>query len=586
MSGALTDEMRELLKEAVGPDFVVLGACIAQMFIANPNPKLGKFIPSSSILTHFSNMRKNEWTYTKLTGALTFVVNKYSSAYYFQMVDLRSYKLKFAHELYEDLNYQELTAQFHAFEMDDCICGFNINRVEEAKKFHEKVTKLAPKRKKQKLTKKGKLQRPVATPLVGTPGSMGPTLAGMGFDMNNLSPEWKQLLRNAGIRKKDLHHPEVQQLILSVMEEQGYSTHAPPQISMQEASQVYDAEAYQAYEEYQREVQQYEEELDRYHQELAEYSEWEVQQDALSRWEDDNHTMVSFRNETLKRVKGITKEQLAKDEEASRLAAALASIPPPLPDRKPNKPRAQAPKAPAPPALPRLPPLPTMDDDPPPPPFDEEDGFSFTQALPAPVAPPRTSRNGKSNSRVRSRSRSNGHRGSDSSNRNNSRQIRELPPTPKPVRRSRSVSKGSDSSNTYNSRKRRELPPTPKPVKPKPKPKSPETLNREKRERVLGNLAKGGPGKRAGVGSVMLSGVKLKAAPKVERQPSQHNQMLLGVKGGINKLRHVSVLPTIKNLKQDKQESLLGALKDKLSAIRGATGGDDSDNDSDDDSDW
>eukprot|EP00510_Aplanochytrium_minuta_P004341 CAMPEP_0184018700 /NCGR_PEP_ID=MMETSP0954-20121128/8298_1 /TAXON_ID=627963 /ORGANISM="Aplanochytrium sp, Strain PBS07" /LENGTH=482 /DNA_ID=CAMNT_0026300197 /DNA_START=308 /DNA_END=1756 /DNA_ORIENTATION=- len=482
-------------------------------------------------------MRKGEWTYTGLTGALTFIVDQTSGAYYFYMVDLQTYKKKFSHELYEDLNYMDLTAQFHAFEMDDCMCGFNIASADEAVKFSQMVSSLAPRRKKQKLKKvKGDDVNRVNMKEV------------YGFDVNDISPEWKAILKRAGIRKKDFQKPQVQALIIAILEENGYSAEPPPKLSVQQAQEYYDPQQYQAYQEYQQEVANYESEVQRYNREMEEYRKWEVKQQALDRWENDNKSMVSIRQATLQRVRSKTPEQMQKDAEAQRIAEMVSAVPPPLPERKPKKPELSI-RVPAPPALPKLPELPDL------PPL------SKAETIVSSVIDTRDDTH---------------HSMFDST-------FEEMDITS--IGRPELPQRGNLTSPMATPLSRPSVPV--RPPKPAPKPKGAATLKREKDKKILGGIVQSGAafGKRGGIASVMLSGVNLKPAPKLMKQPSQRDQILNGIKGGTNKLKHVSVLPTLKNLGVDKQETLLSVLKDRLQDIRGNVGADDSDDESDI-SDW
>ena len=50
------------------------------------------------------------------------------------------------YELYEDFEYHALSDFFHAFEIEDCVAGFNITDVGEAKRLFSRVQALRPER--------------------------------------------------------------------------------------------------------------------------------------------------------------------------------------------------------------------------------------------------------------------------------------------------------------------------------------------------------------------------------------------------------------------------------------------------------
>ena len=56
-------------------------------------------------------------------GAVVFVIDRSIDTFVFQIYDLTCFELRFEYELYEDIEYEELTKQFHAFEMEDCVAG-------------------------------------------------------------------------------------------------------------------------------------------------------------------------------------------------------------------------------------------------------------------------------------------------------------------------------------------------------------------------------------------------------------------------------------------------------------------------------
>jgi len=142
--------------------------------------------------------------------------------------------MRFEFELYEDIEYKALDAQFHSFEMEDCVGGFSFCNKEEAPKFMSKVTALKPSAKDNavdalKGQNKGgglfssfrtKEKKPVAPQVSSVVQVVHTQHIGINpdgtFDLNNISPEWKQLFRQAGIKKKDLANPEVAKVEISL----------------------------------------------------------------------------------------------------------------------------------------------------------------------------------------------------------------------------------------------------------------------------------------------------------------------------------------------------------------------------------
>lgn len=315
---SLTPVEKKRVTELLGNTASIMSSCVARLHLASPDPN-ADMAKDDSVLHTFPSLSSNDWTYTNVLGALIFVIDREIDTFVFQIYDLETFELRFEYELYEDISYERLTAQFHCFEMEDCVAGFCFADPDEARKFLSKVNALKPSSKKsapQNLLKKtnsgkgkkkggwkrfrnwlgggksesnsernfeiGEVTSVVHESHVGinADGSL---------DLQNIPSEWKVMFRRAGIRKKDLKDAATAKAVLNVIAETAV---------MQNPSAPVGDPTYEAMAAYARQMEeekaaaeaqaQYERELEEYHRQLA---EWEAEQARIAAAEED---MQSF----------------------------------------------------------------------------------------------------------------------------------------------------------------------------------------------------------------------------------------------------------------------------------------------------
>lgn len=140
-------ELAELGRN-VGPHRTIVGGAIGQLFLSSPSKDIlaGKHSP---IVNQFPDILqcKDGWVYTRVAGAVVFVVDRDMDTCLIQIYDVVGHVLRFQFETYLNLEYLELEPTFHAFELDDCVAGINFANGEEAKRFYYKVIGLLPRSK-------------------------------------------------------------------------------------------------------------------------------------------------------------------------------------------------------------------------------------------------------------------------------------------------------------------------------------------------------------------------------------------------------------------------------------------------------
>lgn len=108
------------------------------------------------------------------------------------------------------------------------------------------------------------------------------------FSVEDLSPEWKKILRAAGLRKKDFLNPKLQGLIKEILVEHNISIQPPPaEMRAQEARKYYNSEELQEYELYQQQMKKYEEDYAKFLIEMENYKMETQRLEGLERWEKD-----------------------------------------------------------------------------------------------------------------------------------------------------------------------------------------------------------------------------------------------------------------------------------------------------------
>ena len=333
----------------------IMSSAIAKLLLASPNPRANRNDPNS-VFASFPHLSPNEWSDTGVFGALLLVVDRASDAVLIQIYDLDAMLKRFEFEIYYDMEYMSLDPSFHAFEMEECIAGLSFSNREVARKFLAKVRALTP-----DSSSRGKN---IATPDLKKKGLFGMTskqkpmevsdvvnvvhhqhvgLNGDGtMDLNTVSPEWRAILKQAGVKKRDLKDPGTARALIQSIQQSGFSLavapgtyvqasplkpkegplaerkpypNAGPGMSQQphhvytaqELKKHYTKDQVDMYVSYQQQLAEYEKAQKKYLEELAEYEK----QIKLQRWEKDN--------------KAFLQQQDSKPKQGA---------PPPLPPRK------------------------------------------------------------------------------------------------------------------------------------------------------------------------------------------------------------------------------------------------------------
>mmetsp|Transcript_11191 Transcript_11191/g.12823 ORF Transcript_11191/g.12823 Transcript_11191/m.12823 type:complete len:742 (-) Transcript_11191:358-2583(-) len=286
---ALTSSELGLIQEYLGATKSVLSSAVARLHLASPDPSNRRPEPDS-ILNTFPDLSPKKWTNSNVVGGLVLVVDRENSSVLFQIYDLDSLELRFEYELYENIEYEKMNSQFHAFEMQDCVAGFQFTNGRIASQFWQKVNKSRPVAAKTKEKKKGRFGfmrrksrkkidddedfgRVVA---VEHKGHMGLDENGA-FDLDNIPSEWKHMFRKAGIRKADLKDADTAKNVIETIQnhEMNQLYKAQPEYagySAEELESMYTPEMRQQYMNYQREVREYE-------------KQQKAQEQALAAWE-------------------------------------------------------------------------------------------------------------------------------------------------------------------------------------------------------------------------------------------------------------------------------------------------------------
>jgi len=342
---SLMDSEKSALAKKVGSTASIMASSVVKLYLASPNPKANKKDPNS-VLKSFPDLSDSQWKYTNVMGALVLVVDRVLDTFLFRIYDLEHpHELRFEYELYEDIEYKALDPQFHSFEMDDCVGGFSFSNKDEAPKFLSKVNALRPTsksgaidalkgKKKEKSgwfssgsKKKEKLPEISVSTVTNVTHTQHIGINPDGtFDLNNISPEWKALFRQAGIKKKDLANPETAKAIVATIAQttgmQIRSDPAPQQAidpSSEAAKEMYTPDQLKELEEYQSAMRKYEEELAAY----------EAEQSALAAWERDNAKYLAEKEEKERKERdalAVREREKREREEAERQKRDLEDL--------------------------------------------------------------------------------------------------------------------------------------------------------------------------------------------------------------------------------------------------------------------
>mmetsp|Transcript_6664 Transcript_6664/g.8722 ORF Transcript_6664/g.8722 Transcript_6664/m.8722 type:complete len:742 (-) Transcript_6664:1576-3801(-) len=331
---ALSSAELESIQNSLGQTATVLSSGVARLHLASPDPTLKNPEPDS-ILRTFPNLNNREWTDSTVTGGLVLVIDRQNRSVLFQIYDLESMELRFETELYENIEYNQMNNQFHAFEMKDCIAGFQFADARVGAKFYAKVNKSRPVVKSIKLKKsKGngsmwnlrpfrrKSRRKDSLEIgevmmVEHKGHMGLDSNG-GFDLNNIPAEWKQMFRKAGIRKADLKDADTAKQVIETIQnhEMNQMYQAQPEYqgyTPEELESMYTVEHRQQYMNYQKELHEYQKQIEAR----------KAEEEALAAWEKNNQT---YNQAPTPPPKG--------DTQAPALPPRKNAEPPPPPPRK------------------------------------------------------------------------------------------------------------------------------------------------------------------------------------------------------------------------------------------------------------
>jgi hypothetical protein len=143
------EELSKITKDFPTTTSVLANACV-RLYLASPNPAIVKLPPSKRppgcILTSFPQLTNEKWVFTGIAGVVLLVIDRSSNAVLFQIFDLDNKKhvKRFEYELYIDLEYQWVSELVHAFEIEECIAGFQFSSKDASKAFFPKVRNLIP----------------------------------------------------------------------------------------------------------------------------------------------------------------------------------------------------------------------------------------------------------------------------------------------------------------------------------------------------------------------------------------------------------------------------------------------------------
>jgi len=357
---ALTEKELQQLTKCIAPTTSIMASGIGRLFLSSPNPRANRKDPSS-IFGSFPYLANDVWSDTLVQGAVLLVIDRVQDAVLLQIWDLDGFQRRFEYELYYDLEYLSLDPNFHAFEMEDCVAGLCFSNKDVAKKFATKVRALRP----DSAQMAGAAQQKKRGLFGGVVGQDKMEISGVinvvhqqhvgmkndgTFDMNALSPEWRQFFKAAGVKKSDLKNPETARAVMQSIQVSGFSlaatpgkyvqaSHVPPvvaprptvanttvkkeaapkpepQYTKKELEKHYSVEQVEALERYKRELEDFERAKKQYEDDLAEYE----RQVALETWEQDN-TRFLEQHETERRTSTADKFK----------------APPPLPPRRDKK---------------------------------------------------------------------------------------------------------------------------------------------------------------------------------------------------------------------------------------------------------
>ncbi|GAB5373450.1 hypothetical protein AAMO2058_001752600 [Amorphochlora amoebiformis] len=235
--------------------------------ISRPEAKLikkalGKFqYPlAMTVAKLYISKREGIWYDTGAWGVIVLTIDRENEKlpHLLKLLDMGSFKIIFQQEVYEMMQYRVPEPDFHSFEIPEMVVGFRFASMEEAKEFGSKVRGrlqvLIEKTAQRNNEAESKAEDGRSRSFVGMFRSFGRTIFGgrrasrkeyqigrpkdfkhnchvgydpeKGFDLDNISAEWKKIFKNAGIKKKHLRDKEKAAQIFELISQPGVN--APP----------------------------------------------------------------------------------------------------------------------------------------------------------------------------------------------------------------------------------------------------------------------------------------------------------------------------------------------------------------------
>ncbi len=205
---------RKLLTRAMGKYQFPLAMTVAKMYL--------------------SDRKSKNWYDTGVWGAVVLTIDRQrdTKPHLIKILDMGNFRTLFCQELYEMIQYRAPQPDFHSFEIEDRVVGLRFACTAEAEDFRSNVQrrleKLAEDMNQRRREVKGERKRNWMGRVKGFLGLRREEKKKMeigrpkdfqhkahigfdpenGFDLDNLTPEWKALFKNAGIRKKHLRNKD------------------------------------------------------------------------------------------------------------------------------------------------------------------------------------------------------------------------------------------------------------------------------------------------------------------------------------------------------------------------------------------
>uniref|UniRef100_G3PF33 WASP actin nucleation promoting factor a n=1 Tax=Gasterosteus aculeatus aculeatus TaxID=481459 RepID=G3PF33_GASAC len=139
-SSLLSSQENEQLEELMGRRCASTATAVAQLFMALPHS------PSAWSLQH--------------TGVLCFIKDSFQRSYFIRMFDLKTGRMVWEQEIYNQMLYSSPQKYFHTFPADDCQVGLNFSAQQEAEAFQDAVEEKINQRQSRQ-GQKEKKQRPL-----------------------------------------------------------------------------------------------------------------------------------------------------------------------------------------------------------------------------------------------------------------------------------------------------------------------------------------------------------------------------------------------------------------------------------------